>query len=783
MYIFLALLIIGSNAQYWCWSVGDPHFKTFDNRRFDHMRHGRNMLLQWGEYKLYTWHHRRRGPAANSAFQITRYNENVAKMACIEPRLSHCVWRVARGKEKYIQVGRVNSHCGRQYGMNTRIPPHCPNWVIRTPKSPHFALFLKTRNRCGRGHWCERGWTDLAVRWSGNLHGVQRGMCVRPPKHPCSARDWSSRCGPGAEKVPTCSLVRSCCRHYRKKPRLEKTCNEDAGIRCCEGRGRGNPNCCKIYEKHCGIDYECGNNQVCDEKMNLCKKRPIKKCPLKNARPYKDDYTEWTNTKTTNCGGWGKILGGYNVLGKGKTLEKFFKLPCSSNRVRLEFQFLRIDSWDGEEAWLKINGKEVWRKQGRHNEAGSRNICGRGWGDSLWDVDLGQMIIRKDVMHLRMGTTLNQAANDESWGLRNIRVTAKCAHKRQVKNTKGKRYGKYKNPGRCTGSAGQGELGDMGKWIDMKKNDIEQNLRECIYAACMPYDSCNFISCCGQNNNMCIAYNKCPNDPKRLHNKKHWVTTQSYHVEHPTGVSLEENEEGFERPTKADHKKYVEEMIAALDAEEKEDEFEPDEEWKDIPILDLDDLLESPLEEAMPENDQTDWVDAEEVELSEENFGDDFHTVMDLINIPFSHQHEFSGFDDYAADPKEEAMLSASFSEAMRKENHDIDQSVVAEIEKAKEEDEAKEEDVQQPQPEENSNDVQKENEEAAKSFLNSLPLAKTQKKELEIATSQADFDYGQVAMLILGGLLFAISMLSLYRSWVKKRDYQELNITLIDEN
>ena len=87
--------------------------------------------------------------------------------------------------EKYIEVGRAHN-CGRNKGMNTRIPPHCPNWVVRTPKMRNFAFFLKTRvyffvypaksecdeNRCGRGHWCEKGWTDLSVRWTGNLDGV-----------------------------------------------------------------------------------------------------------------------------------------------------------------------------------------------------------------------------------------------------------------------------------------------------------------------------------------------------------------------------------------------------------------------------------------------------------------------------------------------------------------------------------------------------------------------------------------------------------------------------------
>lgn len=702
------------------------------------MRPGRQMLLQFGEYKLYTWHHRRRGPAANSAFQLTRYNKNVAKMACIEPRLSHCVWKVASGQEKYVEVGRAQN-CGRNKGMNTRMPPHCPNWVLRTPKSKHFSFFIKTRNRCGAGHWCERGWTDLGVRWTGNMDGVQRGMCVHRPQHVCESGDRSSRCGAGGEAVPKCSLVKNCCRHYKKKPRLEKSCLEDAGMRCCKGRGRGNSKCCRIYEKHCGIDYECGSNQVCDDKMNLCKKRPIKKIKLFNGRPYKDKFEEWTNTKTTNCGGWGKILGGYNVLGKGKTLEKFFKLPCSSNRVRFEFEFIRIDSWSGEEAWLKLNGKEVWRKQGRHNEDGSKQVCGTGRHDSLWDIDLGQIIVRGDTLHLRFGTTLNEAANAESWGLKSLRITPKCAHKRQVKNTRGKRYGKYKNPGRCTNNAKQGQLGEMNKWVDMKKNKIEQNLRECIYAACMPFDACNYISCCGPNNNMCIAYSSCPSNPAHLKDKKGWVTTQSYHVENPTG----DTEEGGAMPQKKDHKAYVEAMLAALDEEEEQEEgiseFEPDEEWKDIPEIDLAALEYAPLEEAQPENDQTEWIDAKIVAFDDSNFPD-FNNAIQQAQIPLSHEFEFSRFNEPAEDPKEEAMLSSS--------------------------------DVSKPEPQ--------TNEDAALAFFKSLPLANERPVSLNMAE---DFDWFEVAQLIAGGVAFSFVLLFCLRSYQERKRTSQLRVFLMDED
>merc|ERR1719204_1444956 len=146
---------------------------------------------------------------------------------------------------------------------------------------------------------------------------------------------------------------------------------------------------------------------------------------------------------------------------------------------------------------------------------------------------------------------------------------------------------------------------------------------------------------------MCIAYNKCPSDPKKLYDKKGWETTQSYHVEHPTGETSGENSDEAV-PQKKDHKAYVEAMIAALDEEESGlPELEPDEEWKDIPEIELAALEDAPLEEAEPENDETQWVDAEIVTFDSSNFPD-WDNVVERAQIPLSHEIEFSGFADAA---------------------------------------------------------------------------------------------------------------------------------------
>ena len=46
------------------------------------------------------------------------------------------------------------------------------------------------------------------------------------------------------------------------------------------------------------------------------------------------------------------MLGGYNVLGNGAYLEKKFDLSGAPphGQVRVELDFIKIDSWDNEDA-------------------------------------------------------------------------------------------------------------------------------------------------------------------------------------------------------------------------------------------------------------------------------------------------------------------------------------------------------------------------------------------------------------------------------------------------
>lgn len=99
--------------------------------------------------------------------------------------------------------------------------------------------------------------------------------------------------------------------------------------------------------------------------------------------------------------------------------------PCHDmmNAHASGIHLLFICRWDTEKAQLYADGVLVWEES---FGSGGEPICGSGTS-SGWseykitrDVDLGW--VADDTVTLKWTTTLNSAANDESWGLMDVDV-------------------------------------------------------------------------------------------------------------------------------------------------------------------------------------------------------------------------------------------------------------------------------------------------------------------------------------------------------------------------
>jgi hypothetical protein len=146
-----------------------------------------------------------------------------------------------------------------------------------------------------------------------------------------------------------------------------------------------------------------------------------------------------------DCGGLGTIVGGFGKLGRDHYLQKTYGIgadgglekPLPSHAaVNIELDFVKVDSWDGETAYLWVEGapeNPVWEHTFGNNAG--RNYCGRpghGWNEQK--AHISKTVLRagcEDVpipewcktLTLKFNSTLNQHTDDESFGIQNIIIS------------------------------------------------------------------------------------------------------------------------------------------------------------------------------------------------------------------------------------------------------------------------------------------------------------------------------------------------------------------------
>ena len=140
----------------------------------------------------------------------------------------------------------------------------------------------------------------------------------------------------------------------------------------------------------------------------------------------KEDFEKstsgWSFRNTiTSCGSYGRILGGYNTFA-GVENKKTFNTTIPHTQIKVSFDFIKIDSWDGESAYAKIDDKEIFRQS--FNAYEGSQICGRmisGWNEKKVHIE---KTINSNLNFIKftVGSTLNQPAYDESWGIDNLKI-------------------------------------------------------------------------------------------------------------------------------------------------------------------------------------------------------------------------------------------------------------------------------------------------------------------------------------------------------------------------
>jgi len=133
------------------------------------------------------------------------------------------------------------------------------------------------------------------------------------------------------------------------------------------------------------------------------------------------NFEGWSDARTSTCGSV-SMMGGYNIFGAGASTQNVISgLPAG--QYLLEFSYYQIDSWDGEYGRVFWNGDQIWSRQCSGVGCGSSNICGGSWVDYLPTSKFSVVIAHSGgSATLKFDSTLDQAANDESWGVGNISI-------------------------------------------------------------------------------------------------------------------------------------------------------------------------------------------------------------------------------------------------------------------------------------------------------------------------------------------------------------------------
>ncbi|MFM7099150.1 MAG: tandem-95 repeat protein, partial [Gemmataceae bacterium] len=143
----------------------------------------------------------------------------------------------------------------------------------------------------------------------------------------------------------------------------------------------------------------------------------------------------WTNgvIDSNSSQAWGSFLGRY---GMNSEISKTF--ATGGNATTISFEFMRIDSWDGESFRLYANNSLIIEQPLFCNQQITSTLSGSvsGYTWTMTPVDYGyksnagwddqKFLVTLNVpsgvasLTLRLNSTLNQGADDESWGIDNF---------------------------------------------------------------------------------------------------------------------------------------------------------------------------------------------------------------------------------------------------------------------------------------------------------------------------------------------------------------------------
>jgi len=134
----------------------------------------------------------------------------------------------------------------------------------------------------------------------------------------------------------------------------------------------------------------------------------------------------WSLYSTYGCGSFGTLLGGYGIIANGEIDNTIDCYGVAHSEAWVDLDYAALDSWDGETAYVEVDGTTIASWSQNNHSSSYSEVCGwdRGYYgsyDSLHTVD-EIFTHSSDSMDLIVGSTLNQSATDESFGIGEVWV-------------------------------------------------------------------------------------------------------------------------------------------------------------------------------------------------------------------------------------------------------------------------------------------------------------------------------------------------------------------------
>jgi len=138
----------------------------------------------------------------------------------------------------------------------------------------------------------------------------------------------------------------------------------------------------------------------------------------------------WSAGAGASCGAFTGLLGGVGQFGANAEAHKSFPLlGVPHSEARVVAGVIVIDSWDDERIFVELDGEEVASRVCNYLQPGTCNQdlhhCGHDfWKEGQFDLAGARAHVGDSVV-VRLGSTLNEDANNESWALDTVTVFVK----------------------------------------------------------------------------------------------------------------------------------------------------------------------------------------------------------------------------------------------------------------------------------------------------------------------------------------------------------------------